>query len=58
MVNQGRMPITRDNLDDLADNVASLEAMISNEATYTMPNEQGNYHVSVISIALKQLTDL
>ena len=58
MVNQGRMPITREILDDLADNVATLEATISNEATCTMPHEQGNYHVTVMSIALKQLTDL
>lgn len=58
MVNQGRMPISRDILDDLADNVAALEASISTEATYSMPNEHGNYHISVMSIALKQLTDL
>ena len=30
MINQGRMPVTRDILDDIANNVASLEAMITN----------------------------
>jgi hypothetical protein len=58
MLNQGRMPITRDILDDIADNVAALEAMVSPEATHCMPNEQGNYHVTVMSIALKQLADM
>ena len=28
MMNQGRMPVTRDILDDIADNVACLEAMV------------------------------
>ena len=58
MVNQGRMPITRDILDDIADNVASLEVAISDEATSTRPHAEGYYHITVMTIALKQLTDL
>ena len=52
------MPITRDIMDDIADNVASMEAMISPETMLAMPDQQGNYHVTVMSIAIKQLVDL
>ena len=58
MLNQGRMPIGRDLLDDLADNVASLEAMVCSDMPLTTPDAQGNYHITVMTIALKQLTDL
>ena len=58
MVNQGRMPINREILDDIADNVASLEAMVTSEATSANPHSEGNYHITVMTIALKQLTDL
>ena len=50
--------MTRGLLDDIADNVASLEAMVTTEATSTTPNIEGNYHITVLTIALKQLTDL
>ena len=52
------MPITRDILDDIAENVASLEVAISHEATSTRPHAEGYYHITVMTIALKQLTDL
>ena len=58
MVNQGRMPISRDLLDDLADNVATLEAIVSPGTSESMPHAEGNYHITVMTIALKQLTDL
>ena len=36
----------------------SLEVAISDEATSTRPHAEGYYHITVMTIALKQLTDL
>ena len=58
MINQGRMPIDRGILDDIADNVAAMEAIISPDTALAMPHEEGNYHVTVMSIAIKQLVDM
>ena len=58
MINQGRMPVDREILDDIADNVASLEAAIHADNLSTNPDKEGNYHVTVMSVAIKQLADL
>jgi hypothetical protein len=58
MVHLGRMPVNRDILDDVADNVAALEAMVSTESAVALPHAEGNYHVTAMSVALKQLADL
>ena len=57
LINQGRPPVQRDILDDIAENVALLEAEITPEATSAQPHREGNYHITVMTIALKQLTD-
>lgn len=58
LLHKGRMPIGRDILDDIAHNVASLEAQLCSENPLTIPHVEGNYHVSAMTIALKQLADL
>ena len=60
MASRGRMPLGRDVLDDVALHVANLEAAIRAEGTAvdTTPHAEGNYHVTVMSLALTHLVDL
>jgi hypothetical protein len=58
MLHRGRTPVDRDILDDIAHHVAALEASINPNGALTAPNPEGNYHVTVLSLALKQLADL
>ena len=58
MINQGKMPIQRDIVDDIADNVATWEAIVDPQGDLAAPDQEGNYHITVITIALKQFTDL
>lgn len=60
MTSRRRPPITRDMLDDIAKHIAHLEASIRNDGTAreTQPHREGNYHVTVITLALAHLADL
>ena len=58
MVHRGRTLVDRDILDDIAHNVAAMENATSTGHALAAPNPEGNYHVTVLSLALKQLADV
>ena len=58
MVHRGRTPVDRDILDDIAHHVAAMETATGTGRALTTPHAEGNYHITVLSLALKQLADV
>ena len=60
MAKRDRLPVHHDVLDEITSHVASLEAQVRGDGTPldTAPSKEGNYHVTVLTLAIQLLADL